>query len=515
MATRVGDVMPATRRLIGSWRRIGLSLVVSPLLVLLAGCPNDEAPHEPLEDALSRGIELELLVVDDPALAAAIEQVEGEWNALTGSSYRVEQVSQEELEAAQTLPGDAVIAPSCLVGELQAGAEIAAAPADLVEDDPGGKPDVFSLLRAHESIWGKRLLGVPFGSPVFVIYYRADLLKKLGRQPPLSWAEYGELAGLLSDRSLLGEGAAGSDGPWHGAVEPLGRGWAGLVLLARAAPYVAHRENYSTMFRIDSMEPLIAGPPFVRALGELVAAARSGPPEQLTLDPAAVRDAFWQGRCGLALTWPSAAAEPSSSKGPGDETSAAGEDARQADNGFSLGLAELPGSMEAYDVGEKVWEPRRGEAEQAHVPLLGTAGRMGLVLESSRWQDAAFQLLFWLSDEQSTQVSPESPATTLFRRTHLESPQNWVEARMPPDAAAQYAEMTQATLCRPQWLFALRIPGRRRYLAALDEAVHRAVGGGQTPQQALDQAAQAWQQITDELGPDRQREAYWKSLGLE
>jgi multiple sugar transport system substrate-binding protein len=493
---------------------MGLALVVGSLLVLLAGCPNgDDRRQPPPEDALAQGIELELLVVDDPALAAAIEQVEGEWNALTGCTYRVEQVSQEELETAQTLPSDAVIAPSCLVGEVQARAEVVPVPADFLERGQGGEPDLFSLLRAHEAVWGKQAVGVPLGSPVLVIYYRADLLNKLGRAPPQTWAEYGELAELLSDRGLLGE-TESDDAPWHGAVEPLGPGWAGLVLLARAAPYVAHRENFSTMFRINSMEPLIDGPPFVRALEELVAAAGSGPPEQLAFHPADARGAFWKGRCGMALTWPSAAREPSASGGP-DEPASAGDEARGADHGLALGLAGLPGSMEAYDVGEKAWEPRQAEGEKPHVPLLGAAGRMGLVLGSSRSPEGALKLLSWLSDEQSTQVSAQSLATTLFRRSHVDSPQDWVEERMPPDAAARYAEMTQATLGRAQWLFALRVPGRRKYLAALDEAVHRAVRGEQTPQQALDQAAGAWRKITDELGVDRQRQAYWNSLGLE
>ena len=86
---------------------------------------------------------------------------------------------------------------------------------------------------------------------------------------------------------------------------------------------------------------------------------------------------------------------------------------------------------------------------------------------------------------------------------------------MPTEAAAQYAEMTREILCRPQWMFALRIPGRARYLAALDEAVHRAVRGEKTPEESLRQAAEAWRQITNELDPDEQRKAYWLSLGLD
>ena len=70
---------------------------------------------------------------------------------------------------------------------------------------------------------------------------------------------------------------------WCGTIEPLAPGWAGLVLLARAAPYAKHRDNYSALFDIETMEPLVAGPPFVQALEELVAAAKLGPGRSVQL----------------------------------------------------------------------------------------------------------------------------------------------------------------------------------------------------------------------------------------
>ena len=108
-----------------------------------------------------------------------------------------------------------------------------------------------------------------------------------------------------------------------------------------------------------------------------------------------------------------------------------------------------------------------------------------------------------------------STTDNLVHRLLQFCPKSWVDDRMPAAAAAQYAEMTREILCRPQWMFALRIPGRAKYLAALDEAVHRAVRGEQSPEESLRQAAETWRQITDELGPDSQRRAYWRSLGLD
>ena len=105
-------------------------------------------------------------------------------------------------------------------------------------------------------------------------------MEKLHRKPPRLWTEYEELAKLLA-----GQKPAGS-GPWCGTIEPLGPGWAGLVLLARAAPYAKHHDQYSALFNVETMEPLVAGPPFVHALEKLVAAAKLGPAKPLGYDPA-------------------------------------------------------------------------------------------------------------------------------------------------------------------------------------------------------------------------------------
>jgi multiple sugar transport system substrate-binding protein len=476
-------------------------------VALLAGCPSDEpGPEDRPEGMLPEGVQLTLLVVDDPALAAAIEQLHGEWDALTGSDYRVEQVSQGDLADGETPTTDAIIAPTGLLGVLAEKRGVVPVPKNYFNDEQGTWTDIFSLLRSREAVWGYQAVSVPFGSPVLTIYYRADLLEKLGRQPPSTWAEYQELAQLLSDRSKLGDHAPPDDAPWSGAIEPLGPGWAGLVLLARAAPYASHRENYSAAFDVDTMEPLIDGPPFVRALEELKAAAALGPPDRLQCDPTAARATFWQGQCGLAISWPTSA------------------DKRPAvpNQDIRVGFAELPGSSEAYDVGDRAWEPRR-EDEDANVPLLGIAGRMGVVTGDSKWPEATFRLLFWLSGEQANQVCTSSPATTVFRHAHAASPRAWVEGQMPAAAAARYAQTVEQALSFPQGsdkllqrhcLFALRIPGRSDYLDALDEAVHQAVQGDETPQEALRQAAARWQEITEDLGREAQRQAYRNSLGL-
>jgi len=487
---------------------IRVSALFLATLLLLGGCQPSAAPESdlsetakkaPKADLAPKGTALRLLVVDDPPMAKAIEQLRGEWSGQIGYDLRVAQISSTDLASSGPPEADAILCSSDQLGTLAEKGLIVSLPDQLIRNDQSSWSEVFPLLRSRELTWAGKPVAIPFGSPVLTCYYRADLLEKLGRKPPTTWAEYNKLAALLADRSKLGTAIPAQGQSWQGALEPLGPGWAGVTLLTRAAAYASHRGNFSVLFNVDTMEPLIAGPPFVRALEELVAAAGTGEAAQLKYDPAAVRKAFWQGQCGLALTWPTAA----------DATVAAPAEP------FRVAFAEIPGSEEVFNISAQAWDRRR-DGEDRRVPLLGIAGRLGSVLKKSHWPEASFQLLLWLSDKQrSSQISPVSPATTLFRDAHVKTPGIWVEKPVPVAAAADYAVLTSETLAREQQLSVVRIPGRREYLAALDEAVAQAVRGDQKPPAALTQAATRWREITNRLGVDAQRKAYCRSLGLD
>jgi multiple sugar transport system substrate-binding protein len=478
------------------------------LCLLLAGCPKPDAnsDRKPTERPLE-GVKLRLAVVDDPALAAAVIRARGEWNAQTGSELEVVETTERDLLGGERLSADAAICPSWLMGVLAERGRLAPVPKPVLHSAEW--TDVLPLLRLREAVWGTRTMAVPFGSPVFFCYYRADLLEKLGRRPPKTWGEYQELAKLLKGDAPAAKVEASGSKAWCGTIEPLAPGWAGLVLLARAAPYAKHRDNYSTLFDAETMAPLVAGPPFVRALEELVAAAKLGPTDPLRFDPAAARAAFWSGRCGMALTWPSAAKTPE-----GLAASAASSTANSVNTTIRVGFIELPGSREVFNRDAETPE-RRSDDENPHVPSLSIAGRLGVVGKDSPHVDAAFQLLLWLSNSQvGPQVSAASLATTLFRQSNLTLPGLWIE-KPAAAAAAKYADAAEAAFRHEQWLGALRIPGRPEYLAALDEAVAAAVSGKQKPKDALTDAAAKWQKITARLGVERQRTAYRHSLGLE
>jgi ABC-type glycerol-3-phosphate transport system substrate-binding protein len=483
--------------------------------VSLGGCTksDDAKQSKPAKQPLL-GVKLRIAIADDHALAAAILQMQGEWNHQTGSDFEVIETTSKELAAAKSLPADAVVCPAPLLGVLAERDWLSPVPQELLSNAEW--TGLFELPKIREAVWGRQTVAVPFGSPVFCCYYRADLLEKLGRHPPRTWDEYQELAELLAKdgaNATAKEKDAGvkKSGPWCGAIEPLAPGWAGLTLLARAAPYLKHRSSYSALFRIDTMEPQIATSPMVEALKDLVAATKLGPADPASCDPASARAAFWRGECGLALTWPTA--------NDGATSKNALKNAAKESHGnaapIRMGTVELPGTIRVFNINRQKWEKRAND-EDTHVPLLSIAGRLGVVSRKAANTTAAFQLLMWLSDGQrSGQVSAASDATTLFRQANLQYPMQWVEKPMSMDAAVHYGAATAAAFQHEAWLGALRIPGRDEYLAALDDAVLAAVRGEQSPAAALEKAEKQWRDITDRLGIDRQRAAYKHSLGLD
>jgi ABC-type glycerol-3-phosphate transport system substrate-binding protein len=389
-----------------------------------------------------------------------------------------------------------------LLGELAERELIVPLREDVINGPDLARRDVFDLVRQCEMVWGDKVYAVPFGSPQLTVFYRRDLFEKLGLEPPNSWAEYQEVGTRLANRAKLGDLVPADVTAWHGILEPLGPGWGGQVLLARAAGYARHRNYFSTLFDTDTMEPLIATAPFARALDELVAAAKLGPPESVTYTPAEVKREFLAGRCGLALTWPSRAAS---------------RDERSGKRGqpVALGIAALPGSDQVFHPKERQWRPR-DRAESGAVPLLCAAGRLGAVTKSSTQPQAACQLLLRLSGaEWSEQISPHSPATTLYRSSQLRAVSAWFDEGFESAVVQQYADLVKQTQRSPLWLYAVRLPGRERYLAALDGAVQQAVRGEKPSAECLQAAAEQWRKITAELGVQSQAKAYWRSLGIE
>ncbi|MDE0189558.1 MAG: ABC transporter substrate-binding protein, partial [bacterium] len=82
------------------------------------------------------------------------------------------------------------------------------------------------------------------------------------------------------------------------------------------------------------------------------------------------------------------------------------------------------------------------------------------------------------------------------------------------DEAKAYTDAIRASLDHPNAVFDMRLPGFPEYKDALELAVSEALSGQHSAQEALDEAADKWNEITDRLGRDEQLRIYREALGL-
>jgi multiple sugar transport system substrate-binding protein len=470
---------------------------LASLLGLFLGCQPRPQPKTPAS-APAANAPLSLLVIDDPQLGQAIAR---EWRSRTEQDLVVQSATLEEVAAAHRLPGDAIIFPTGLTGQLVERDLIQPLDSAALDEPTFDFRDIFDHIRLREMKWGNRTVAVPLGSPQLLLAYRIDIFEKLGLSPPADWTQFQQVVDRLADRAALAEFAPSSDQPWRAAVEPLADGWAGQLLLARAAAYSLHRDQISPLFAFDSLAPLIDQPPYVTALEELTSAAKAGGFADQRLTPMQAMEELQAGRCAIAIGWPAPHAPQ------GDSAAADALPVR-------IGFAKLPGAAKAYRFATKKWETR-GEEDIPHVPLLAVSGRMAAVTTSTADQRRAQGFVIWLAGrEVGSAISPQSQATTMFRTSQLAEARRWVGA-LPPDAANQYATALAETMALPRAHPGVRLPGRMEYLAALDKAVEAAVNGDQPPREALVKAAAKWREITEKIGLAEQRRANARSFGQE
>jgi hypothetical protein len=86
------------------------------MALTVAGCPAASKTTSPASGTPVKSTPpLTLIVVDDPELGQAIAR---EWRSRTEENLNVQEVSSAAIATANRLPGDAVIFPAGLIGEL-------------------------------------------------------------------------------------------------------------------------------------------------------------------------------------------------------------------------------------------------------------------------------------------------------------------------------------------------------------------------------------------------------------
>ena len=177
-----------------------------------------------------------------------------------------------------------------------------------------------------------------------------------------------------------------------------------------------------------------------------------------------------------------------------------------------LGFDMLPGSYEVYNYKTGEWETFE---EVNRAPFLAFGGWSISVTATSEHPEAAFDFAVFMGSKDMSMLLNVTPFSGVnpSRYSHFENVDAWVEAGFDEESARDYLGAIRDSIDHPNVVLDIRVPGYAEYYEALDLAASLAIVGT-PPQEALDECAKTWNEITDRLGRDAQLKYYRESIGL-
>ncbi len=338
--------------------------------------------------------------------------------------------------------------------------------------------DIAPAYRNNQITYGDQIYGLPDDGDVFLLYYRTDLFgDKANRAafrdaygydlaPPTTWDEFYDISKFFTDSG---------DGDLYGSALILSPGLVHYLYEMRL------RTAGGRFFDPETMDAQINSDIAVAVLEDMVRQLDNMPPGAAGWGPIEVLNAWLAGELAMQIWWPP----------PGRWSAGYGADAEE--------LSWLPETTIAGNVGYAL--PPGGHPELA-------AGYALCVSSNSRNKELAYLFAQWLNSREVSVARVTLPFALRdpFRTSHFNSDE--YEALWP--AAGDYlAALEEAA---ETGLFDLSIIGTFAYEESLTRAIVAALSG-RDARTALDHAAAEWNEITDEIGIDDQREAYmiWSS----
>ncbi|MCC6313860.1 MAG: extracellular solute-binding protein, partial [Thermomicrobiales bacterium] len=456
------------------------------------------------------GQEVIVFSLSPPPISSPIQAFGPQWEAATGAkinlvTYPFGEVF-EKLRAGLVTGGhtfDLVNYQAVWAADIAGGGFLEETPDEVqqaVQVDDYFKP------YQDAAVWGGKRYGLMYDGDAQNLYYRRDLFENpeyalqfeeqygYPLQLPATWEQYQQIGEFFSSFDWSGAGQS------YGAVESMGRGVTGIYyLVGRCVSYAKTEGDPYVFFDPEGMKPRINEPGWVQGLTDWVKAAESGIglPGAARLGFAEVRPAFIGGQAAMCLEWGDIATlsyDPEQSKIEG-----------------KLGTALAPGASRVFDRATQQWiETPAGN----RAPYLAAIGWLFGVPTTAANKDAAWDLAAFMCSPVNNAVATVLPGSGIqpSRVSTVERPEFMIQAGMAPLDADSYMTALGETLAHPNVVLDLRIPGSADYFDRLDVEASRAMAGEISPQQAMDNAAAQWEEITERLGRDRQQDAYVASF---
>jgi multiple sugar transport system substrate-binding protein len=468
-----------------SMRKLILATAILGLLATAPALADEDAAAKAIEAAKQYSGST-ITVVAEAGLQALLDtQYSGpEWEKLTGIKVKVVELPFEEIypktlleKQAGTGGYDVVLISPAWLADMVAN--------NAVEDlDPyiekyGVKSEFDDINPAFKDwmSYNGKIYGLVVDGDVLITYYRKDIFENPENQKgfkekygydlgePKNYKEFGDIACFLTEKyqpAMYGAGV-------------INTGYTFFFFSER------FRNNGGRFFDPETMKATVNSEAGVKALTELVEQNKCMSPGIETWGFAENLSALNAGEIAMTISWPPLGRWA------------------QGVNIEDKALSWVPKTTVADKVG--YWVNPGGHSELA-------SGFLSGVSPDSKNKDAAYLYAQWMASKTQSLVNVMKPVGLRdpYRISHYESPeyQNlWPGAKdylkvLKDGAAAGYADFS--------WIETFK------YQDAMSRAVSAAIGG-EDPQTALDAMAAEWDQITESIGVDKQREAYkvWAS----
>jgi multiple sugar transport system substrate-binding protein len=367
--------------------------------------------------------------------------------------------------------------------------------------------DVAPFFRNFGATYQEQVYTVPVDGDFHMLYYRTDLLAQAGLEPPSTWDEYLNIAEQFNGKDFNNDGE-----PDYGSCIPKQANHVGYWMFGSiVSPFLQSQgTQQGAFFDTATMRPLVNNEAFAKALDIYKATGDYGPANELQLDLTGMRNLFMAGRCALAIDW-------------GDTgTLAIAPDSQVVDK---VGAAILPGTTTVLDRATGKLVPcdkftcPYGINGVNHAPYAALGGWVGAINAASPPNEkaAAYALISYISQpaQANTDVTVGITGFNPYRISQFTQRDAWIDAGMSAEAASKYLGGIGVSLNNPNMVLDLRIPQNHRYQReVLDSALSAFLANEITQEQAMQQIEQGWQQLTNQLGPEAQRNAYQAGLGL-
>jgi multiple sugar transport system substrate-binding protein len=460
------------------------------------------------------GVNINILTFNGPQIAEPLQRRAPDWENLTGGHVNIVAVGFQTIYDKALLDAstgtnsfDGYVFDPQWMGDF-VGPGYLADLTDREKNDPQlQQSDIVPFFRDYNSTYNGKNYTIPLDGDFLMVYYRSDLLAKDGLKPPETWDDYLSIAQKYNGQDLNGDGT-----PDYGSciAEKKGAQSYWWIINIAAGLIQSKGTSQGAFFDTTNMNPLLGtNDAMTLALQTYAKAGTLGPPDGLNMDVGGSRGLFTTGRCALTLDW-------------GDVgTLAPGTYAQD-----KTGAVISPGWKQVLDRSTGKLVPCDAttcpDAVNGvnHAPFAAFGGWSGAVNAKSpkAQQDAAYDFLSYMSApaQSSVDVTLGKTGFNPYRTSQFTNSGPWLAAGLSQAATDNYLGAIKDSLSNPNFVLDLRIPQTKQYEQdVLDTAIAQYLAK-QLDEAGTEQAiSDGWNQITNQVGKDKQLAAYVASLGVQ